>query len=1449
MFSSSNRRGKARDTSVRNAKARGQKAVFKAIEPLEDRVLLTGVTYIVTSNATTGASNVTNIGPSLFTVNTLPNAVAAALAQPFPATIEFQTSTFTGGASNLITLTAPVVIPAATHSMTFDNTTGTNVTISGGGILRPFTIGVATTTEFDNLTIANGAGAGGGGIVTGGPLTLSGDTIADNVSTTTGGGVESLIGQLSITGTSFISNQAPTGGGLTILDTNPGVSTSITNSTFTGNHATGGGAGALFNESTVNSTLSISGCTFSSNQAAGVGGAIANLDAVPATTTLNTTITNTTFQSNIALVGNGGDIDSFAGTSLTLSGDSSTSSQAQAGGSGGSVFSTDQLLTINGGSTFTTDTAAGSGGAVDFTGTGANPTLAVGPASFNMNTALGGSGGAVQVNASTSTFTAANFTSNTAVTSGGAIDSAGTALTNLTVTGGTFTGNEAKGGPGGGAILSTDNNTTISAATFTTNRADVGVGGAIEDASPATFTVGNGTSFTNNFAFVLGGGVFFSGGGAAVGSITNATFTGNTADVGAGGGGFAGIGDLSTTINNSVFSANIAQFGGGAGILDSDGTFNANNDQLTGNTAEGAGGGGIDLAGNVSATITNSKIANNSVTGSFAGGGILSSAGRLNLTLDTVSGNSAATGGGLASSGVLTYVNESTFATNSATANGGGIDDVSTGGGGSGFELYNSTLTGNTATLQGGGIFFGGKNATIANDTLFGNAARGFGGTGGGGGILFDGTGGSTQAVVDSTIDGNSAGTLLGGGIRDFAGGTPILFGTIVAQNGDSGVVGSLDNDLDGVFTNGTGAGGDNIIGEVQANTNLVPGGPGSSNGSYIGSNLSPVNPGLNALANNGGPTQTQSLQAGSVAIGHNSNFPVLDPVLLDDVTQTDQRGVLRPQSQGIDIGAYESVPAAPNDHLVFTAVPTSGTVGTPVTYTILAENNVTNAVDSSFNDTVSFSSTGPTSTALPTNVTFTNGGYSLPVTFTAPGTYTITATDTTAGSPVVAATSSPATVISAATTDHFAFLNLPTTATKGSPTSITVEALTPTDVLDASFTDSVKVTSSDAAATGLPASLSFSGGTATFSPTFNTVGNQTLTLTDTTNASVPSLTSSNINVTTVAPVVDKLVFTNVPGAATAGSPLSQPITIEAVNPTTNAIDTSFSDHVTFSSSDAAALGLPANVTFSGGTFSFTPTFNTVSNNTSVTATDTTNASVTPVTASGIVVSPAGVETVTIQGASVNKPTSGTTPLNFTVSLSQPAPAGGVTVFYGTLAGTASSGGGDYVGVPAGSITIPAGSSSGTISITVKGGAQTTTKTFTVQLTGATGGVLGTPSSATGTILPNGVVTTPSASIQSAASITPASSGLTPLTLTVNFTGAAPTAGTITYATMAVTASANGDYLGTPSTTINFAAGATSATITIEVKPHTAGHNTFKVDLIGASGVTLAGTVCTVTIV
>jgi uncharacterized repeat protein (TIGR01451 family) len=86
------------------------------------------------------------------------------------------------------------------------------------------------------------------------------------------------------------------------------------------------------------------------------------------------------------------------------------------------------------------------------------------------------------------------------------------------------------------------------------------------------------------------------------------------------------------------------------------------------------------------------------------------------------------------------------------------------------------------------------------------------------------------------------------------------------------------------------------------------------------------VNPDLGALADNGGPTETDALLTGSPAIGK---------ALASSCPATDQRGVPRPTA--CDIGAFQTAGA---DLGITAAAPASATVGSPVADTFTVTNH-----------------------------------------------------------------------------------------------------------------------------------------------------------------------------------------------------------------------------------------------------------------------------------------------------------------------------------------------------------------------------------------------------------------------------------------------------------------------------------------------------------------------------
>ena len=284
---------------------------------------------------------------------------------------------------------------------------------------------------------------------------------------------------------------------------------------------------------------------------------------------------------------------------------------------------------------------------------------------------------------------------------------------------------------------------------------------------------------------------------------------------------------------------------GGGGRIFNYGTLALTSCTLSGNDVGYFGGGGINNRGTL--TLTNSTLSGN--TAGFGGGGV-ANYGTLTVTNSTFSGNTTIFGGGgiMNRSGTVTLTN-STLSGNTSEFSGGGVANYA-----GPLTLTNSTLSGNTANFAGGGVYNSGT-LTLTNVTLFGNAAGGVARRGG----VYSGYGGGvfnrygTSSLTNVTLSGNGAGA--GGGV--FNAGTLSLYNSIVANSTQGG-------DLSGGVS-----GGHNLFGVVA----------------------------LGPLADNGGPTQTMALPAGSPAL--EAADPALAPV-------PDQRGSVR-KSQP-DIGAYEAV-------------------------------------------------------------------------------------------------------------------------------------------------------------------------------------------------------------------------------------------------------------------------------------------------------------------------------------------------------------------------------------------------------------------------------------------------------------------------------------------------------------------------------------------------------------
>lgn len=341
--------------------------------------------------------------------------------------------------------------------------------------------------------------------------------------------------------------------------------------------------------------------------------------------------------------------------------------------------------------------------------------------------------------------------------------------------------------------------------------------------------------------------------------------------------------NASLTTNNVSFSNNKI-YNGTGGAIYSKGLVTISGGNITNNEANAAsatlGKGAGLFSNNGTLILRNTRVSENSANGD--GGGIHVDGGTLTMTNTEVTQNSNNSnyGGGIYVDNADVSIDKSSI-TNNLAAYGAEVGD----GGGlfvknsSGGTISASTISSNTAGSSGGGIGLRNSELTIVNTTLSKNSAS----RKGGGIFTYDTFG---IDVISSTISGNSAPS--GGGVYATS---PI----------------TLSNSI---IANSTGADCSNL---VTADTDSI-----IEDGS-CGTAALAVDPKLGPLSNNGGPTLTHALLAGSPAInmGLNSVCNAAPTLSLD------QRGYLR---TGVcDIGAYEfaaSLPPPPPPFRPATIVP-----------------------------------------------------------------------------------------------------------------------------------------------------------------------------------------------------------------------------------------------------------------------------------------------------------------------------------------------------------------------------------------------------------------------------------------------------------------------------------------------------------------------------------------------
>jgi hypothetical protein len=273
------------------------------------------------------------------------------------------------------------------------------------------------------------------------------------------------------------------------------------------------------------------------------------------------------------------------------------------------------------------------------------------------------------------------------------------------------------------------------------------------------------------------------------------------------------------------------------------------------------------------------------------GGGLLLVVGSLQARSVVVSENNADYGGGifaLPSPDSESTIESSAIYGNQAAYQGGGLALYG------GFVTLVDTSVFENVAADGGGIFADGTTVDAQTSVVFANtAARGAG-------VSLIGKPGrpTIHAVLFATN--SSVSENLGEGIHMSVGKCELLYATVAGNTG--GGFRAREDAHEGIVY---------LAQSIVANQDLEANCVGNrlwiySEGHNLDSDgtcnltdptdLPDTDPMLGALQDNGGPTFTQALLPGS---------PAIDAIPCTYLTE-DQRGVVRPQGAGCDIGAYE---------------------------------------------------------------------------------------------------------------------------------------------------------------------------------------------------------------------------------------------------------------------------------------------------------------------------------------------------------------------------------------------------------------------------------------------------------------------------------------------------------------------------------------------------------------
>ena len=421
-----------------------------------------------------------------------------------------------------------------------------------------------------------------------------------------------------------------------------------------------------------------------------------------------------------------------------------------------------------------------------------------------------------------------------------------------------FERNETNGG-GGGAYIDTERPVVLKDSRFTKNLAGVQEPLALGDIPPLGCP---GCPIWETSGNVAGGGALFTEGGPI-------------------------------NVIGSIFEENVATDEGGAVSIDNFGQVTLSHSTFRKNLA-GSDGGALENSG-MRTIFDHLLVDGNKAT--LSGGGIYNSSSDAFLVIDTtIQNNVALDGGGFANApDADLFIKKSAIIGN--TARMPGLDDAGLrldGGEGGGFwskadgdaHIENTTISHNKAGISGGGLFHDADGELrLSNITVWRNSAP----MGGGIGVVeSDFAPEVPPKANESVILRNSVvGGSLAGGSCDWyvtSEGGNVTGGSVPINPSQLQILAQTD-----VF----------IPAITSCFTTPMP---GTAEPTQQGLRNRTGDARLDAVASNGGPTMTNASRYGSLAID-NGILPC---------PETDQRGVVRPQNDKCDSGAYEFVGPRP---------------------------------------------------------------------------------------------------------------------------------------------------------------------------------------------------------------------------------------------------------------------------------------------------------------------------------------------------------------------------------------------------------------------------------------------------------------------------------------------------------------------------------------------------------